>query len=39
MLKQCASGDDHYFDVPSRSQLDEAFGKIKERIVRVRISS
>jgi Flp pilus assembly protein TadG len=39
MLRECASGPDHYFDVPSRSQLDEAFGKIKEAIVRVRISS
>jgi Mg-chelatase subunit ChlD len=39
MLKECASAEDHYFDVPSRTQLDEAFAKIKERIVRVRISS
>ena len=39
MLKECASSPDHYFDVPSRSQLDEAFGKIKERIVKIRISS
>lgn len=39
MLRECASAEDHYFDVPSRSQLDEAFGKIKDRIVRIRISS
>ena len=39
MLKDCASAPDHYFDVPSRAQLDEAFGKIKESIVRVRMSS
>ncbi len=39
MLKECASAEDHYFDVPSRTQLDEAFGKIKDRIVRIRISS
>ena len=39
MLKQCASDADHYIDVPSRSMLDQAFNKIKEKIVRVRISS
>jgi Flp pilus assembly protein TadG len=39
MLKECASGADHYFDVPSRSQLDEAFAAIKQTIVRVRIAS
>lgn len=39
MLKECASAADHYFDVPSRSQLDEAFEAIKERMVRVRIAS
>src|SRR5690606_4854659 len=39
MRRECASADDHYFDVPSSTQLDEAFAKIKERIVRVRISS
>ena len=31
MLKECASAPDHYFDVPSRSQLDEAFAAIKQR--------
>lgn len=39
MLKECASAEDHYFDVPNRTQLDEAFAKIRDRIVRVRISS
>jgi hypothetical protein len=39
MLQKCASAPDHYFDVPSRTQLDEAFAKIKEGIVRIRISS
>ena len=38
MLKECASAPDHYFDVPSRSQLDEAFAAIKPKIVRVRIA-
>ena len=39
MLKECATTPDHYIDVPSRTQLDDAFGKIKEKIVRVRMSS
>jgi hypothetical protein len=39
MLKECASAPDHYFDVPSRAQLDEAFAAIKAKIVRVRIAS
>ena len=39
MLKDCASAEDHYFDVPSRSQLDGAFSKIREHIAKVRISS
>lgn len=39
MLKECASAPDHYFDVPSRSQLDEAFQAIKDRMVRIRIAS
>ena len=39
MPRDCASAPENYFDVPSRSQLDEAFAKIKERIARVRISS
>lgn len=39
MLKECASAEDHYFDVPNRTQLDDAFAKIRNRIVKVRISS
>jgi hypothetical protein len=39
MLKECASAPDHYFDVPSRSQLDDAFARIKAKIARVRIAS
>lgn len=39
MLKECASGPDHFFDVPTRAKLDEAFGKIRERIVKIRIAS
>lgn len=39
MLKECASGEDHFLDVPNRSQLDDAFKAIKENIARVRISS
>lgn len=39
MLKDCASGADHFFDAPSRSQLDEVFEQIRDRITRVRVSS
>ena len=39
LLKDCASTPENYFDVPSRSQLGAAFGKIREQIARVRISS
>ncbi len=39
LLRDCATRPENYFDVPSRSQLDEAFGQIRERIARVRISS
>lgn len=39
MLSECASDADHYFDVPTRTKLDEVFAKIKERIVRIRLSS
>jgi hypothetical protein len=39
MLKECASSEADFFDAPSRSQLDEVFAKIKQRIVRVRIAS
>ncbi|MEX0956287.1 MAG: pilus assembly protein TadG-related protein [Rhizobiaceae bacterium] len=39
MLQQCASTPAHYFDAPSRSQLDEVFEQIKERVVRLRLAS
>lgn len=39
MLKECASSPENFIDVPSRSQLDDAFNKIKDRIFTVRISS
>lgn len=39
MLQQCATSPAHYFDVPSRQQLDDAFQKIRDRVVRVRIAS
>lgn len=39
MLQKCASDAEHYFDVPTRTQLDEAFKKIREKIVRVRLAS
>ncbi len=39
MLQQCASSAEHYFDAPSRSQLDDVFKTIKDRIVRLRLSS
>jgi len=39
MLKECATSPEHYFDVPSRSQLDEAFRQIRDRIVVLRLAS
>ncbi|MBA3446505.1 MAG: hypothetical protein H0T56_02650, partial [Pseudaminobacter sp.] len=39
MLQECATSPDMYFDVPSRTQLDEVFAKIRDRIVKVRLSS
>lgn len=39
MLQQCASSADHFFDAPTRSQLDEVFEEIGERIVRLRLAS
>jgi Flp pilus assembly protein TadG len=39
MLEQCATSPAHFFDAPSRSQLDEVFQTIKDRIARVRIAS
>jgi Flp pilus assembly protein TadG len=39
MLRECASSPGNFFDVPTRAKLDEAFGKIRERIVKIRIAS
>ncbi len=39
MLRQCASGDDHYFDSPSKDDLQRIFQEIKDRMVSVRLSS
>lgn len=39
MLQECATSPAHYFDAPSRSQLDEVFREINGRVVKVRISS
>jgi Flp pilus assembly protein TadG len=39
MLQECASTPAHYFDAPSRSQLDDVFKEIKERVVRLRLAS
>ncbi len=39
LLRDCATDADHYFDVPNRSLLDDAFAKIKDKIELVRIVS
>ncbi|MVA97047.1 hypothetical protein GN330_07270 [Nitratireductor sp. CAU 1489] len=39
MLKDCASSSAHFFDAPSRSQLDEVFDEIRDRVVRLRLAS
>lgn len=39
MLKECATSPDHFFDAPSREQLDGVFQTIRDRVVRLRISS
>lgn len=39
LLRNCASDPDHYFDVPNRSLLDDAFSKIRDKIEIVRIVS
>ncbi len=39
LLRDCATSPGHFFDAPSRSQLDEVFQKIRENVVRLRISS
>ena len=39
MLQECATSPEHYFDAPSRSELDDVFKRIKDNIVRLRLSS
>lgn len=39
MLKECASSPANYYDVPSRTKLDEVFSKIRDQMVLVRMSS
>lgn len=39
MLKLCASGAGHFFDAPSRNQLDDVFRGIRERVIKLRLSS
>ncbi|MBP0439269.1 pilus assembly protein [Tianweitania sediminis] len=39
LLQDCATSPGHYFDAPSRAQLDGIFQSIQDKIVRVRISS
>lgn len=39
MLQECASSLNHFFDAPSRSQLDDVFRSIRDDVVRLRISS
>lgn len=39
MLLDCATSPGHYFDAPSRNQLDDVFQTIRDRVVRVRIAS
>jgi Flp pilus assembly protein TadG len=38
MLRDCASDDEHFFDLSSRNQLKETLFKIKDRIVRLRLA-
>jgi hypothetical protein len=39
LLKQCATSEAHYFDVPDAATLEDTFKAIAENIRRVRISS
>jgi Flp pilus assembly protein TadG len=39
MLKECATSLNHFFDAPSRGQLDDVFRSIRDDVVRLRISS
>ncbi len=38
MLKECASNPDKYFDIPNRSQLDDAFKAIRDTVTTVRLA-
>lgn len=39
MLRDCATSPAHYFDTPSRSQLDGVFKDIRDGITKLRLSS
>jgi len=39
LLKQCATSEAHYFDVPDAARLNDTFQEIAQNIRRVRISS
>jgi len=39
LLQECATSPGHYFDSPSRSQLDEVFKRIRDGITKLRLSS
>ncbi|MBO6903314.1 MAG: TadE/TadG family protein [Rhizobiaceae bacterium] len=39
LLQQCASSEGHFFDAPSRRQLDEVFEEIGKRVVKLRLAS
>ncbi len=39
LLRDCATSPGHYFDSPSRSQLDEVFKRIRDGITKLRLSS
>lgn len=39
VLKDCATSAAHFFDAPSRSQLDDVFEEIGKRAVELRLSS
>ncbi len=38
MLEACASDKQHFFNLPSRSMLDDAFKQIKDKIAKVRLT-
>jgi len=39
LLRDCATSLGHYFDSPSRSQLDQVFKRIRDGITKLRLSS